>query len=85
MNPAPESVEFSDTAGIYSEGIVYTSPAFDIDDPNIQGYRTSYKTMYGQESDFISANGYDAMRIVADAVKSCKGDNSECIKSFCIK
>ena len=25
------------------------------------------------------------MRIVADAVKSCKGDNSECIKSFLYK
>ncbi len=82
MNPVPESTEFLDASGIYSEGVVYTSPAFDVDDPNIQDYRMSYKAMYGKESDFISANAYDAMKIIADAIKTCKGDNAECIKYY---
>ena len=80
--PVPESTEFLDASGIYSEGVVYTSPAFDINDPNVQDYRMSYKTAYGKESDFVSANAYDAMRIIADAVKNCRGDNSECIKGY---
>jgi len=84
-NPAPESTEFLDTSGIYSEDVVFTSPAFDIDNPDIQDYRTSYKTVYGKESDFISANAYDAMRILAEAIKVCKGDNSECIKEYLYK
>ena len=83
--PVPESTEFLDTSGIYSEGVVFTSPAFDIDDPDIQDYRTSYKMAYGKESDFISANAYDAMNIIADAVKTCKGDDSECIKNYLYK
>ena len=37
--PVPESTEFLDASGIYSEGVVYTSPAFDINDPNVQDYR----------------------------------------------
>ena len=84
-NPVPESTEFLDTSGIYSEDVVFTSPAFDIDNPDIQDYRTSYKTVYGKESDFISANAYDAMRILAEAIKVCKGDNSECIKEYLYK
>ena len=84
-NPVPESTEFLETSGIYSEGVVFTSPAFDIDDPDIQDYRTSYKMAYGKESDFVSANAYDAMRIIAEAIKTCKSDNSECIKDYLYK
>ena len=83
--PVPESTEFLDTSGIYSEDVVFTSPAFDIDNPDIQDYRISYKTVYGKESDFISANAYDAMRIIAEAIKTCKSDNSECIKDYLYK
>lgn len=84
-NPVPESTEFLDLSGTYSEGVVYTSPDFYIDDPKIQDYATSYKTMYNKESDFFSANAYDAMMIIVDAIKTCKGDNSECIKDYLYK
>ena len=45
----------------------------------------SYKTAYGKRAILFRLMLYDAMRIIADAVKNWRGDNSECIKSYLYK
>lgn len=79
---AIETDEFL-VAGSSAEGVYFTSPAFDIENPNIRGYREKYKSLYGEESSAFAANAYDAVYIVSDAIESCRGDDdTDCIRDY---
>jgi len=78
-----ENEEFLTGAGIASEGLIVTSPAFNIEDPQIQPYRNKYKSLYGKESSPFAANGYDAIKILVKAMEYCGGDkDTDCIRDF---
>lgn len=78
-----ESEEFLNGAGEASEGIFFTSPAFNIENPEITDYREKYKRLYGKESSAFAANAYDALKILANAIESCGGDeDTDCIKNY---
>ncbi len=78
-----ESTEFLNGAGEASEGALFTSPAFNIEDTNIAGYRDKYKRLYGKESSAFAANAYDAVKILANAIEFCGGDeDTDCIKNY---
>lgn len=78
-----ESEEFLNGAGEASEGTFFTSPAFDIENTEIAGYREKYKRLYGKESSAFAANAYDAVKILANAIEHCEnGEDTNCIKNY---
>ncbi len=78
-----ETEEYLNMAGDASEGVLYTAPAFDIKDSSIQPYRERFKTLHGKESNFMAANGYDALQIILKAISFCGGDtNTDCVRDF---
>lgn len=80
---ALESEEFFNGAGSSSEGVIITSPAFYLEDLQIQSYRNKYKSRYGEESGAYAANSYDALKILVMAIEYCGGDSdTNCIRDF---
>ncbi|MCK5320085.1 penicillin-binding protein activator [Candidatus Parcubacteria bacterium] len=81
--PAFESEEFLNGAGEAAEGVFITSPAFNIENPDIQDYRNKYKELYNKESSAYAANAYDAVKIIANAIENCNGDkDTDCIRDY---
>ena len=81
--PAFESEEFLNGASEAAEEIFITSPAFNIENPDIQDYRNKYKELYNKESSAYAANAYDAVKIIANAIEKCGGDkNTDCIRDY---
>ena len=80
---AIESEEFLTGTAEALEGVFITSPAFNIGNPDIQDYRNKYKELYNKESSVYAANAYDAVKIIANAIKNCKGDqDTDCIRDY---
>lgn len=77
-----EGDEFLAITGDFSEGVVYTSSKFNLEDPNNQNYRNAYKSLYGEESNYFAANAYDGANIVFDAIDYCEGDDTDCIRDY---
>jgi len=50
-----------------AEGLVYTAPAFDPDnpDPIVRGYQKAYMDKFGKKSEIFAATTYDATKIMA--------------------
>ncbi len=61
-------------------GLIYSYPAFDPNDPAIADYQKKYEAKYGNKSEAFAANSYDAMRIIAKALEVCGSDIS-CVKN----
>jgi len=57
-----------------SEGLIFTTPALNRSEP----FFFRYREKYGEEATFYGAEGYDAMKILYDAVQSC-GNDKECL------
>lgn len=74
------NVAFIDIGGEAIEGTLATS-GFYPDDPTeaVQNFVKAYKDKYGEEPDMFAAQGYDAARIVIDAIKT-KGATPEQIR-----
>jgi branched-chain amino acid transport system substrate-binding protein len=70
------SQQLLDIAGGGAEGIICGSAPFDVksDDPHVQTFASSFKARFGETPDFISANSYDAIYMIADFFK--KGANN---------
>ena len=80
---ALESEDFLIGAGDAAEGVLLTSPKFDIENPEIQDYRIKYNSLYGKDSSPYAANSYDAVYILKDAIISCGGDDdTACIRDY---
>jgi len=61
------SEKLLEIAGPAAEGLVCGSAPFNVDssDPRIQAFATAYQTRFGEVPDFIAANSYDAVQILA--------------------
>jgi branched-chain amino acid transport system substrate-binding protein len=86
--PVYSSVCFEDNellkiAGKNAEGVIYTTPYFDINDSSgpFTNFKKSYFTKYNEEPDVYGAHGYDAMRIIADAINK-NGNNADKVKNY---
>jgi len=68
-----------EVAGKAAEGAVFSVPTYDAasDDPTIQRFAAAYKTKYGSEPDAFAATGYDAMRVIIEAIRSGGGHGSD--------
>lgn len=62
------------------DGIIYTYPDFNPDDPAIAEYQNSHEKKYGLKSEVLTANSYDALKILALALEIC-GEDTICIKN----
>jgi branched-chain amino acid transport system substrate-binding protein len=81
--PGIEVPELFNISGNASENIIYSLSVFDPKNPEIINYTQSYKEKYGEESEFIAANSYDGLKIIANAIKFCNGDkNTSCIRDY---
>lgn len=74
--------EFCTGAGEAANGIIFTAPAFDPSDPRIWEYTQAYQKKYGTRSDVFSANAYDALMLLAQAIQSCDGDRPPCMRDY---
>lgn len=80
---AAEAKEFFDTAGSKAEGVFVTSAAFNPDSSEAEEFTTQYRSEYKTDPDWVSANAYDAVILLAKSIKSCGGDqNTDCIRDF---
>jgi branched-chain amino acid transport system substrate-binding protein len=66
---AAETIE---KTGQPAEGVLFTQTAFEISDASpepVQAFVKAYKAKYGGNPDLYAAHGYDAMRILIEAIK----------------
>ncbi|HEY3172538.1 MAG TPA: ABC transporter substrate-binding protein [Thermoanaerobaculia bacterium] len=65
-----DSPKLTEIGGTAVEG-AYFSNHYSVDDPSpaVQKFVSSYKKLYGAEPDSIGALSYDAVRLVADAIR----------------
>ena len=63
-----------------AEGIIYTySFNPESDNPSIKYFVENYKTKYGEIPDYVGAEAYEALRLIAKALNKC-GVDTECMK-----
>ena len=58
--------------GVAAEGVLFTQSAFDVRGnlpEQVQAFVTAYRAKYKTDPDLYSAHGYDAMRILVEAVR----------------
>ena len=69
-----ESPKLIEIGGKALEGCFYTNHYFYADpNPIVRNFVQKYKDRYGQVPDGMAALGYDAMKVLADAMKRAKG------------
>lgn len=66
-----EDPELLKIAGKNAEDVVYSSPYFDLDDTAsvFRSFRNSFKERFGTEPGNFAAHGYDALMVIASALK----------------
>ena len=79
------SVEHKDVisiAGKSAEGIIYTF-SFDpkSDNPLVRDVVERYREKYGEIPDYVAAEAYDALMLIANALNKC-GKDTECMKEY---
>ena len=74
----PQSIA---TGGTAVEGVILSSPVFDAGSKEayVQEFVTSYRKRFGKDPDVWSAHGYDALLLVAEAMRST-GIDADSIK-----
>src|SRR5690606_19038731 len=74
--------EFSKLAHNYSEGIIFSTPAYDPadNDPRVKQFATAFKERFGTAPDTASGHSYDAMHILAEAIKKAGADEPAKVK-----
>lgn len=70
-NLTVESPEFISLAGQYTDGIIFSTPAFDPEDTslNIKEFTLAYKSKYGELPDAAAGHAYDAILIIAEVIR----------------
>ena len=68
----PQAIE---AAGEDAEGVYFTQTVFDVSsqDEPIKSFVSSYRERYGSDPDLYAAHGYDATRILIEALRNAKG------------
>lgn len=69
-----EDPELIRIAGETANGIIFGAPAFSLgsEEPHIHNFIESYRKRFNEEPSVYAANAYDAMMLVAKAIKSGK-------------
>ena len=80
---AAEAPELLDIAGTATEGLIYASFAFDPKSGSnqVSTFVSAYQNRYGKLPTPWAANAYDAVRLVAEAIKKVGTDSTK-IKDF---
>ncbi len=73
--------EFLDI-GLVAEGVIFSSPVFDLNDPKVQAFNETYKIKYNKDADAFEANAYDAVMLISDAIQKCGGEKTDCIRDY---
>ena len=78
-NLSAESPEFFSIVGAYGDGIIFTSPAFDpaSESSGSASFRDAYTSKFGSPPDVTAGHGYDAGRILCQALTTCEFDLSK--------
>lgn len=78
-SPGAISEKLLEIAGSSAEGLVSASAPFDVNstEPRIQSFITSYKKRFNDSPDFISANSYDAISMLAACFKNGATDGDQ--------
>jgi len=76
-----EGKDVIDIAGDAAEGTIYTSTALDTSSSDVQKFISNYYDKFGITPEIYSATAYDAIRILALAIKNVGYDSSK-IKNF---
>lgn len=81
-SPGAISQKVIQLAGNAAEGLICGSASFDIEssDPHIRIFIDAFKHKYGEEPDFIAANSYDAIYMLAGLFEKSGPSNGEQIK-----
>ncbi len=74
--------EFRSAAMAASEGALYTYPILDENQKATLDFAQDYRTAYGKEPTYFAALGYDMMQLIANAVRSCGGDDASCVRDY---
>jgi branched-chain amino acid transport system substrate-binding protein len=66
-------------AGRSAEGLVGGSAPFDPDSKSarVQGFVTAYSQRFGHQPDFLAANAYDAIHLIADQIRAGATDGEK--------
>ncbi len=78
-----ENQEIIDIAGEAAEGIIYIAPEFNTErkDNIFQDYKKTYQEKFNEIPESLSAQAYDAIKILAKAIKQCNySDNTTCLR-----
>lgn len=78
-----EDPELLRIAGNTSEGLTYGAPAFSLEskEPSIKKFVEAYRKRFNEDPSVYAANAYDAMMLIAEAIKSGHA-TSEDIKTY---
>ena len=78
---SPEAIE---QTGEAADGVFLTQAGFEAssEDPRIQAFVAGYREKYGFAPGLYAAHGYDAMMILAEAIKINAGESSDLWKSM---
>jgi branched-chain amino acid transport system substrate-binding protein len=79
-----ESKDVIDSAGSAAEGIIYIAPKFDTErtDSVFVNYKDKYFEKFKEIPESLSAQAYDAVKVLAQALKKCGNDvDTDCIKN----
>lgn len=71
-----------ETAGKSANGTIYVAPKFDPDDasPVVRSFVSAYRKRHKEMPSYYAAQAYDAIMVVAKAVKGCSSKDSSCAK-----
>jgi branched-chain amino acid transport system substrate-binding protein len=69
-------------AGDAADNLIYSRSVFDVNssDPTVSSFVTAYKTKYGQDPDLYAAHGYDALKLLLEAMENGKSSRATDIK-----
>lgn len=75
-----ETSDFVPQAGTAAEGVVYSAPKFDKNDPAVKAFEEKYMATYNKTLGFRTLISYDATMIIASLLGRC-GEDVECVKN----
>ncbi|MCC6290571.1 ABC transporter substrate-binding protein [Candidatus Nomurabacteria bacterium] len=82
VSVAAEAKEFVDIAGSAAEGIIVAAAPFDPNSPSAVVFAQKFQLRYGAVSDGFAANGYDAVKLIILAIKSCGEVKTDCVRDY---
>lgn len=83
-SPGAISQKLLEIAGSGAERLVSASAPFDLEssDPHVRAFASAFKARFGEAPDFIAANSYDAIYIIAGLLKNGARNGDEIKKGL---